>query len=441
MPAIWRRVQSLVARAEESASLQRLDPMSRRGFVWGGLEAGVVGLVLGIVLGAISSGIVGALVGALLGLVLGAPLGAVCGAVIAALALQTGPPPEITFELDHPEAVYAPGERITGLLRIAAPARANLLSGQVSLLCRGMFAHEQVRQTEPPRLALIRDTHVCTSQADEIVPPSVLRRRRTLSLPFSFRIADDAPPTHRGYICAIVWTLHARLELRDRADVTAIAEITVRGHPASLERRRRQFVSINANSAVQLSLQLPEVVVAEGQVVHANLRIRPLERLEADEVRAVLLRIEHTPSGETGDLVYVADWNLDDGTFKGKREPGRKGTTYVWLEDEIALLGKTTFLPDRVANHEVQFTIPEKYRPTFRMPGGRVSWRIAAVIHRNGGGDLQTSHELFVHTSAPELSVVIQDAAPYAGIGGRVDKDSPPEDFPPSARPEPNTQL
>ncbi len=439
MPAIWRHVQSLVARAEASAPLQRFDPVSRGGLAWGGLEGGLVGLVLGIVLGAISSGILGALVGAFVGLVLGTLLGGVCGAVTGALALQTGPPPEITFELDHPEAIYAPGERITGLLRIAAPARANLVSGQISLLCRGMFAHEQIRQTEPRRLALIRDTHVYTSQADEIVPPGVLRRGRTLSLPFSFRIPDDTPPTHRGYVCAILWTLHARLELRDRPDVSAISEVTVRGHPATLERPRHQFVAINANSAVQLSLQLPEVVVAEGQVVRANLRIRPLERLEADEVRAVLLRIEHTPSGETGDLVYIASWNLDDGTFRGKREPGSKGTTYVWLEDEIALLGKTTFLPDSVANHEIIFTIPERYRPTFQMPGGRVSWRLAAVVHRNGGGDLQTSHELFVHTSAPELSVVVQDAAPYAGIGGRVDKDRPPEDFSPSANPQPDT--
>ncbi len=441
MPAIWRQVQSLVARAEASARLQRLDPMSRRGLIWGGFEGGLVGLALGIVLGVLSGGLVGAVLGAPVGLALGAPLGAACGAVIGALTLQTGPPPKITFELDNPEAIYAPGERVTGLLHIAAPARADLLSGQATLLCRGMFAHEELRQTEPPRLALIRDTHVYTSQADEIVPPGVLRRGRTLSIPFSFRIPDDAPPTHRGYVCAILWTLHARLELRDRADVTAISEITVRGHPATLERRRREFVAINANSTVQLSLQLPEIVVAEGQVVHANLRIRPLERLEADEVRAVLLRIEHTPLGDIGDLVYIADWNLAEGTFRGKREHGSKGTTYVWLEDEIALLGKTTFLPDRVANHEIMVTIPERYRPSFQMPGGRVSWRLAAVIHRNGGGDLQTSHELLVHTSAPELSVVVQDAAPYASISGRVVKDRPPEDLLPSSNPQRDMQL
>ena len=150
MPAIWQHVQSLVARAEASAPLRRFDPVSRRGLVWGGLEGGLVGLALGIVLGAMSSGALGALVGAFVGLLLGTLLGGVCGALIGALALQTGPPPEITFELDHPEATYAPGERITGLLRIAAPARANLVSGQVSLLSRGMFAHEETRQTEPP---------------------------------------------------------------------------------------------------------------------------------------------------------------------------------------------------------------------------------------------------------------------------------------------------
>lgn len=439
MPGMWQRIQSLVDRVEASTRLQRLEPSSRSGLIWGGLEGGIAGLLLGILLGAVSRGLLGAILGAPLGLVLGAPIGAACGAVISALALPTGPPPKMTFELDHPEAIYAPGERVTGLLRIVAPKRANLLAGQMTLLCRGMYAHETLRRTEPPKLALVRDTHVYMNQADEIVPPTVLRRGKTLSIPFSFRIPDDAPPTHRGYVCTILWTLHARLELRDRADVTTAAEITMRGHPASMDRHRREFVAINANSKVQLSLQLPEIVVAEGQVIRATLRIRPLDRLEANEVRVVLLRIEHTPAGDTGDVVYVADWNLDEGTFRGKRESGGKGTTYVWLEDEIALLGKTTFLPESVANHEITVTIPERFRPSFQMHGGRVSWRLAAVIHRNGGGDLQASQELLVHTSAPELSVVMQDAAPHTGIGGRLDKDTPPHELLPPAEAQRDT--
>ena len=432
MAAAWEKIRQLVARIEAWSRLERMEPVTRHGLIWGGLEGGAAGLILGIVLGAVGRGFLGALVGAPVGLILGVLVGGACGAVIGTLVLPAGPPPTMTFELDHPEATYSPGERITGLLRIAAPSRAELLSGQVTLLCRGMFAHEELYRTDPPRLALVRDTHVFLSQADEIVPPSVLRRGKTLSIPFSFRIPEDAPACHRGYICAVVWTLHGRLEVAGREDVTATAEITVRGHPVAMERQRREFVAINANATVQLSLQLPEVVVAEGQTIRANLRIRPLERLEADEVRAVLLRIEHTPQGTTGDTVYIAEWNLDEGTFRGKRESGGKGTTYVWLEDEIALLGKTTFLPDRVANHELTVTIPERFRPTMQQPGGRVSWRLAAVIHRNGGGDLQASHELFVHTSAPELSVVMQDAQPHASIGGRVDKDLPPEDLLPS---------
>jgi len=432
MPKAWEKLHQIVARIEASPRLQRLEAITRRGLIWGGLEGGLAGLILGVVLGAMARGAWGGLIGGLLGLVLGALLGGACGAVIGTLVLPAGPPPTMTFELDHPEATYSPGERITGLLRITAPSRAELCSGQVTLLCRGMFAHEELYPTDPPKLALIRDTHVYLSQADEIVPPSVLRRGKTLSIPFSFRIPEDAPACHRGYICAVMWTLHGRLEVAGRDDVTATAEITVRGHPVTLERQRREFVAINANATVQLSLQLPEVVVAEGETIRANLRIRPLERLDADEVRAVLLRVEHTPLGSTGDTVYIAEWNLDEGSFRGKRESGGKGTTYVWLEDEIALLGKTTFLPERVANHEIAVTIPERFRPTFQLPGGRVSWRLAAVIHRDGGGDLQASHELFVHTSAPELSVVMQDVKPHASIGGRVDKDLPPEDLLPS---------
>ena len=85
-----------------------------------------------------------------------------------------------------------------------------------------------------------------------------------------------------------------------------------------------------------LTLTLPRGPYAQGGKVSGRLQMHWLESFEADNVRAVLLRIENVPLGDD-HTVYVDGWDQAASLFHGERRPGGQGTTYVWLESDVGL--------------------------------------------------------------------------------------------------------
>ena len=97
----------------------------------------------------------------------------------------------------------------------------------------------------------------------------------------------------------------------------------------------------------------------------------------------VLLRIENTRAGDD-HTVFIDRWDPETGRFQGERQPGGQGTTYVWLEDEVALGTGLHFGIAETENLPFSITIPAQMRPTFATPQGSVTWKVGVLLSRSG---------------------------------------------------------
>jgi hypothetical protein len=140
-----------------------------------------------------------------------------------------------------------------------------------------------------------------------------------------------------------------------------------------------------------------------GETVRARLRLTPKQSFAVDEIRAVLLRVEHVPAGDN-HVVYVAEANQSTGVFRGERRNGNTssgdaGTSYVWLEGEVDLAGRTAVRSGEALNYSFSLEIPDYWQPSLSTPAGSVAWKLGVLVARPAQPDLRVFHELLVHTS------------------------------------------
>lgn len=398
-----------LARMQRIPLLRRLPREVQDGMLRGAAITATGLLVVGGVLGSLNRGpsgtLIGAISGALLGLMLGAFVGAVQSLVLSAHQARA----EVSIELESGEGRYAPGETLSGYVQISAGNSFRLDGGTLYLLCRGFFLDDRERDGESGSAPTARGSRQYVVQQQEVVPAGDLRRGSSTRHPFSFVLPTEAPPTHHGYACVVRWTLHAVLDAPGDEPVTGQQELYVETPPFALSVPLGGYRSSISDPACELGIHLPRVVCAEGESLRADVRITPMESFRADEVRALLLRIENTPEGSS-HTVYVSHWDPDSGLFRGERLPGGQGTTYVWLEDEALLGGPIHFEIAEPVTFSCMLAVPTQWRPTLGTKDGRVTWKAGIIVARPDGSSARVFHEIIVHTGASRLSEALAPA-------------------------------
>jgi hypothetical protein len=404
----WRVSQAIRAVAKRAPILGRLQSTLNNTLVRGGLIGGLVLFLLCGILGGLNRGFGGVVVGGLSGSVIGLALGVGAGHLLAIqpLALPKGQRVNLRITLENEDARFLPGDTITGQLLIGADRPVRLRGGSIYLVCRGFQTYDKALEngSREPRFVHSSKEHL-VEQAD-VVPAAVVRRGGTLAFPFSFELPLRSLPTHRGYVYSVLWTLHAVVRLPDGTEFKARHEVQVESIPSTVRGIDGEHQSLAPTQACHMVLSLPSVLVGEGERVNAQVRITPIEGLALTEVRAMLLRVENVAAGDD-HTVYVAEWDSATGMFRGQRQPGGRGTTYVWLESEVVLSGPVQLAAAESVIHRFALEVPNQWRPTVSDAEGRVVWKVGVVASRPNQPDLRVFHEVVVHTASTQPRPVL----------------------------------
>jgi len=392
-----RWLDAALSTAARLPILDRLRRGTRNGLLLGGLAGVLLGLITGAILGALNRGPFGALVGSLSSAAGGLLLGTCLGAIVGPYYFYDNDTALVTIRLDESDGIYAPGEEIVGHVLLTGHRTLHLEGGRVHFVCRGFRAYDTLagQQAEAPRI--VHETrHYLTEQA-QVIPARTIRAGTMLRYPFQFTIPEEALPTHHGNVCSIRWTLHAHVNAARMPQLRANREILVVSLPPAIPHVTGEYRSIASSSVCQMILSLPRVLCAPGETIRARLRITPKQSFAADEIRAVLLRVENIPAGEDHQ-VYVAEWDPGAGVFRGERREGGNGTTYIWLEDEAPLAEYVSVRTTDSPTFAFSLRIPEAWCPTLHAGDGRVVWKVGVVISRPVHSDLRAFHEVIVCT-------------------------------------------
>jgi len=400
--------QDLRALAERTPILGRLRGILSDGAARGGLIGGLVCLVLGAILGGLNRGLGGAIVGALCSAVAGAGLGAGVSYIIASqpFALQKGQRVTLRLQVENEDARYLPGDTITGQLLVSADRTTHLQGGSVYLVCRGFQAHDRALENGSREPQFVRSSKEHLVEEANVVPAAVVRRGGTLAFPFSFDLPLRSLPTHKGYVYSVLWALHAVVRMSDGSESAARQEVLVESIPPVVRGTEGEYQSIAPTQVCRMVLSLPTVLVGEGEHIDGQVRITPIDGLALSEVRAVLLRIENIDAGDD-HTVYVAEWDAATGLFRGQRQPGGRGTTYVWLESEAVLSGPVQLAAAESVIHRFSLEVPNQWRPTVSDTDGRVTWKVGVIASRRDLPDLRVFHEVIVHTASTQPRPVL----------------------------------
>ena len=398
-----------------------LQSNTRKGLLTGFLLGAFLLLLLGGLFGGLNRGPSGAVIGALSGSLCGGALGGLFGAIWGTLSLPQEGAARVSIALDKDGGRYAPRETVSGYVEIFADDTLKLKGGQIYFICRGFYAYDRMEEDQTQKPEFVRESRQYLVQQANVVPPGILRRGTSQRYPFSFDIPYDALPSHHGYICSVRWTLHVLLEAPDIAPIEVHRELIVEAPVPALPPVPGGYQSLTPSQICQLALILPRVVYAEGEIVTARAHITPLESFHAEEIRAVLLRVENTPLGDD-HIVYVDGWDPNSGLFRGTRQAGGKGTTYVWLEDELTLSGPVKLEIAESVTYPFSLRIPAQWRPTLSTKDGKVVWKVGLILSRPGHADIRAFHEIIVHTGVSQLTEMLEPhASPPTQVSSSAD--------------------
>lgn len=408
MHTIRSWVSERLVRISQLAPLAPLMEVADAPVLLGGLGGGLALLFLGALLGARNRGLAGAVVGALSAMVAGILLGGLVGSLLGSRQGQV----EADFDLEERPGGYAPGDTLTGYVRLTPTRTGRIGSGRVLLVCRGFYVHDEAID-EDGEPTLVRDVKTLHVQELPVIPASTVRRGMPVRFPFRVTLPERLAPTHHGFGCSVRWSLHAHLDDATDPASQGSQEILVQAVTPIGVGARSERASASSPVA-ELVLALPRTTYAEGESVQGRVIVNPEDDFLASEVRALLLRVEHNPRGPD-HVVYITGWNPDTGRFRGESRPGGQGgTTYVWLEDEADLAEHVRFTQGEKRLFDFAFELPQQWRPTIQTEHGDVTWRVVAVLARPNGRDLRVQQAITVHTGAPHVARVL---APERGQG------------------------
>jgi len=388
---------------------------ARRQVCIGTLAAAIILAIVGIVLGWQRHQLLGGLVGAITGFLLGIILGWFIGSLLERYIGSSEGIGKLEILLDQGNSRYMLGDNVSGQVLLQSNILLRSKGGKIYLTCQGYFSHAPTEDTGEGAKLEKQSEQLYLQEAD-VVPPGELRRGSIQGFAFRLPLPQAGPPTHHGYLCVIKWSLHARLLIEDESPLEAVYELLVESQPEAVPQEEVYQPATKSRQA-QMSLVLPRIVYAEGEAIQGKITIKPFEQFQAEELRVVLLRVENTPIGDNRK-VYVVEWDIDKGVFRGQRVAGGNGTTYAWLEGEADLASDMHFAPQDTVSYPFAIPIPQEWRPSIQVKSpagsevtlGSVTWQLGATLVPADEAPLNIIYDIYVHTCVPRVSQLTSPA-------------------------------
>lgn len=185
----------------------------------------------------------------------------------------------------------------------------------------------------------------------------------------SLQLPPDAPPTSRGKLVNVRWTIKAVVDVPKRADLSQAKMLRVFS-PS------RQTLDLSDSSAeksfreVTLALKAPPLA-CPGSVLKGQLTLQTKEKLSIHGIRVELVQIEEAGTRSASEVVSVAN-----------------------------LSGSASFNQNETPIFEFSLSIPSEAPPTVICRRSSLRWEVRAVIDRRMKTDFNLAQGLLLDNAA-----------------------------------------
>ena len=320
-------------------------------------------------------------------------------------------PNRLPLQVQTDKDAYAPGESVEVQVS-AGPARKKVSFNYFAITLEQQIQYEY--DTDPSGKNMHRRTLLDRVPAGQwrSTDARTLGRGEKAEWTASFVVPEDEPGTTPGDILKVRWVADAVVPFRGRVDAHADRPIQVYAPLARYASRAPRHPDLDTDDKADLILELAERHARAGGQLSGTFRIRPLERVEAQEIRVELVRHENVPF----------DLEADAWGWPSKRE----------------LAGETALDPGQEVELSFTLDVPAGVPPTLDVDAGTIVWTVVGVVSRKLRGDLTVSQEITIYDDPRPLSE-LPEAQAVAVDGGEDIEDvfsRPPGDEPPSRAPE-----
>lgn len=280
--------------------------------------------------------------------------------------------PEMTIQLERTE--FAPGEEVRGAVLVRSEKEREIDRGLVYLRCEEKYKYRERRRSGKSGTSIVTDTATVRLLDVErcFTDRTTLLGGYTAEHAFLLSIPQGAPPTYRGDILNLRWSVHAKLDLDQALDSQAEAELLVHRLPTGPYPQPRYAADSEHHGECSLALTLEGTAFREGESVCGVVHIEPRTAFGAQEIRLELQRTEHVPmhAGNT-NCDTVATQTLASGL-----------EMYADLPVELPF--------------EIQ--LPAAFQPSVATGHGAVYWELDVIIARAWKSDLHLRKGIHVFT-------------------------------------------
>ncbi|MCX6006241.1 MAG: hypothetical protein NTZ34_03155 [Chloroflexi bacterium] len=188
----------------------------------------------------------------------------------------------------------------------------------------------------------------------------------------SLQLPPDAPPSCRGEVVNICWTLKAVLDVPKRADLSQEKPLKV-VCPAPQMSENPAMPAENSYKEAALILKAPQVA-STGSTLKGQLTLQVKDKVSIRSIRVELVKAE---------------------------KAGVRGGDKVVSTTQIS--GTASYNQSESPSFEFSLDIPAEAPPTVLYGSSNLHWKVKAVIDRKMTTDFNVEQELFVY-NAPKVT-------------------------------------
>ena len=271
------------------------------------------------------------------------------------MGLFGGKLPELAIQLERPDAVYYPGERVRAVINVAAEDAAKFKEIRAGLLLEEKYQvverrHGQKGHTHYVKVWRTSEQWAAREQLVAGELPAGFRQ----AFSYEWRLPEVLHPYCQGKIVAARWLVKATVDRKLARDVNAEAPLyVVVPAPAAHTPGGLLADENTAPEVVTMRFELPRLSYVQGETVTGRLVVEPRQDLSPRAVQLSLVRHEVVPGGDRTNVENEVEARQD---YPAQLRAGQP------------------------AAFDFSFNAPAKWCPTYHSGNARVEWRLNATL-------------------------------------------------------------
>jgi hypothetical protein len=279
-------------------------------------------------------------------------------------------PSDLPLEVRTDKDAYAPGETVEVSVT-AGPAKKKVSFDHVAITLETQVEYEYDTRSgnDGTRRRTLTERGIAAER--RFTEARTLARDESSEWSASLAVPEDLPGTSLGEIVKVRWLADALVPFRRSVDAHADRAVQVYAPLARYARLASRHPDLDTDDKADLTLELPKRHARPGEKLSGTLRIHPLERFEAKEIRIELIRHEHVP----------IDYEAESWGFEARNE----------------LSGETALEPSQDVELPFTLDVPATVAPTLDIPQGSIEWSVIGTVSRSLRGDLTVGQVITIY--------------------------------------------